>query len=154
MKLQQNKYLMINTIFTLNLLILLTSCGINWENRNQIQSVSDDNKIIKINNNSNPNFLNLGESSPLITGKSTFYIILNDDIRGNPTNYYIRIQSDTGENLYSGNASGLMWNKSKNFPINISYKKYININILNKKMNTQETEEIIMNKESNNFINI
>ena len=60
MKLQQNKYLMINTIFTLNLLILLTSCGINWENRNQIQSVSDDSKTIKIKNNSNPKFLNLG----------------------------------------------------------------------------------------------
>ena len=154
MKLQQNKYLMINTIFIFNLIILLTSCGINWENRNQIQSFSDDNKTIKIKNNSNPKFLNLGESSPLITGKSTYYIILNDNIRANPANYYIKIQSDTGESLYSGSASGLIWNKSKNFPINISYNKYININILNKKMNTQETEEIIMNKESNNFINI
>jgi hypothetical protein len=154
MKLQQNKYLMINTIFIFNLIILLTSCGINWENSNQIQGVSSDNKIIKINNNSNNKFLSLGESSPLITGKSTFYIILNDNIRGNPTNYYIRIQSDTGENLYSGNASGLMWNKSKNFPINISYNKYINIDILNKKMSTKETDKIIINKESNTLINI
>ncbi len=65
MTLQQNKYLMIYTIFILNLLIFLTSCGINWENRNQVEGAPGDNKIIKIENNYNNKFLNLGEYSPL-----------------------------------------------------------------------------------------
>ncbi len=47
-----------------------------------------------------------------------------------------------------------MWNKSKNFPINLSYNKSININILNKNMNTQNTEEVIISETSNTIIKI